>query len=560
MGISIEKLLEINKLKGAKVLAGAAGVSKRITKVNVMEVPDIIDWVSPGEFLLTTAYSIKDNIDILLELIPKLNEKGVAGLGIKVGRYIKELPRNIIDLADKLSFPVIQVPFNISHADVISIILDEVINEQMDNQLKIQRFNRKVMDTMMKGGSLKEIAKKLYDNIGNTLAIYENMNDDYEIICDEDLDKSLDKCLIHKLINEHLNLNYRKMEGKSDGIYNESVDIIGNNKIKRVTIPIVIEKVEYGCIFIWIDKKELTAFDKILIESYVQFIALDFIKKLSISNMEKNYKLDFFSDLLSNDVAKQNDAIERAHTFNLQMELKYNVILIYFNKLSGPRDTTQDKLNFNKSIMSNFLFIINRIIKFSKEKILFVDKSDRIIILYGNETSENSQVVKKNIMIFCNKILKEGLKNFSEEEFKIGIGRCYNNVSGFNKSNEQAKFIVEKLYKSNTGNILYYDDLGLYRILCFNGLQGELTKFCTDTIKSLVEYDKLNHTELVKTIKVYFKCNGNMKKISKDMFMHYNTIIYRLQKIREITGLDINDYDSRLNLEISVKALDLIKI
>lgn len=554
LGISIEKLLEIDKLKGAKVLAGVSGMSKRVTKVNVMEVPDIIEWVSQGEFLLTTAYSIKDNINILLELIPKLNEKGVAGLGIKVGRYIKELPRGIIELANKLGFPVIEVPFNVSHADVISIILDQVINEQFESQLKIQKFNRKIMDTMMKGGSLKEIAKELYDNIGNTLAIYENMNDNCEIICDEDLDgnvndQGLNKSLIHKLINDHIILNYKNMEDKSDGIYNESVDIIGKNKIKRVTIPIVIEKKEYGCIFIWIDKKELSLFDKILIESYVQFIALDFIKKLSVSNMERNYKLAFFNDLLSYDEKKQNDAIERAHTFNLQLELKYTVAIIYFNKL-----------NFNKNIVSSLLFIINRIAKFSKEKVLFVDKSDRIIILYGSEAWEESQLIKKKVIMFCNKIIIEASKKFKEEEFKIGIGRSYSNVSELNKSNEQAKFIVEKLSKSKTGNILYYDDLGLYRILCFDGLQGELTKFCTDTIKSLVEYDKSNHTELVKTVKVYFKCNGNMKKISKEMFVHYNTIIYRLQKIKDITGLDIDNCDNRLNLEISVKALDLIEI
>jgi PucR family transcriptional regulator, purine catabolism regulatory protein len=340
LGISIEKLLKIDKFKGAKVLAGEAGMNKRITKVNVMEVPDIIEWVSCGELLLTTAYPIKDDINILLELIPKFNEKGVAGLGIKVGRYIKELPPNIIDLANKLNFPIIEIPYNVSHTDVISIILDEVIDEQMDRQLKIEKFNREVMDTMMKGGSLKEIAKKLYENIGDTLAIYENTNDNCEIICDEDLDSNinvevLNKNLIDKLINEHLSLNYKKMDHEPDGIYNESVDVIGKKNIKRVTIPIVIEKIEYGCIFIWLDKKGLTSLDKMLIESYVHIIALDFVKKISLSRMESNYKLEFFNDLLSNDENRQNEAIERAKTFNLQLGLKYTVAIIYFNKSLG---------------------------------------------------------------------------------------------------------------------------------------------------------------------------------------------------------------------------------
>lgn len=51
-----------------------------------------------------------------------------------------------------------------------------------------------------------------------------------------------------------------------------------------------------------------------------------------------------------------------------------------------------------------------------------------------------------------------------------------------------------------------------------------------------------------------------MKKMSKQMFMHYNTIIYRLQKIKDIIGIDIENYDQRLNLEIAMKALALINI
>ena len=51
-----------------------------------------------------------------------------------------------------------------------------------------------------------------------------------------------------------------------------------------------------------------------------------------------------------------------------------------------------------------------------------------------------------------------------------------------------------------------------------------------------------------------------MKKIAEKMYMHYNTIIYRVQQIKDITGLDLENGDSRLNLEIALKAMDLIKL
>lgn len=555
LGIPLEKLLQIDKLNKARVLAGKGGMNKRITKVDVMEVPDIIEWVGEGELLITTAYSIRDNINVLMELIPELNEKGVAGLGIKIGRYVKEIPHDIIELADEIDFPIIEIPMDVSHRDVISIVLDEVIEEQMRQLLKIDKFNREVMNIMMKGGSLREIGRKLYENIGNSLVIYENLDGSCEIFCTENINKNL----IDKLINQHVNLSYKRIEDESDGIYNESIDVIHGKSIKRVTIPIVIEKVEYGCILIWLDRKELTPLDKMLIESYVHIIALDFVKKLSISKMESRYKMEFFDNLFSEDENRQNKAIERAKTFDFHMDKKHGVAIIYLNESFQNKNTSLKNSNFNSDAISTLLFIIGRISRVSKEKVLYVDKSDRIIILYENDLSEEPQSVREKIKCFCNDVLMEALREFKKEQFKIGIGRSYSDAHKLNKSYGQAKFIVEKLNRSISGNIIHYDDLGLYRILGFDGIQSELVKFCNDTIKPLIEYDKMNGTELLNTLKIYFECNGNMKKMSKKMFMHYNTIIYRLQKIKDIIDIDLENADNRLNLEIAIKALNLIK-
>lgn len=561
-GISLKQLLENEVLKGAEILAGKSGISRRITNVNVMEVPDIIEWVKAGEFLITTAYSIKDNINVLLELIPKLNEKGVAGLGIKVGRYVREIPQNTIDLADKLNFPIVQVPFNVSHTDVISIILNLVIEEQMGIHLKIEKFITEVMDIMMKGGTLNEIARKLYENIGHPVAIYENIGDSCEIICDSEEDDVyaavLNRRLIDKIINEQKNLNLKNTRIETDGIYNESTQVIMGKSIRRINIPIIIEKIQYGYIFIWIDKKELDLYDKLLIESYVHIIALNFVKKLSLSNMESKYRLEFFNNLLSNDGNRQNEAIESAKTFNFKLGLKYTALIIYFYDYLKSKHIGLNKSNFNKNIITNSIAIIDRIIRGQKERILYVDKSDSIVILYGSEPAEKPELIKKKVICFCKSIEMELLRKFKEQRFKIGIGRAYIDTSKLNKSYEQAKVVVEKFNKSNTENILHYDDLGLYAILCFDGIQGELVRFCNDTINPIIEYDKLNNTELVRTLRAYFECNGNMKKISKAMFMHYNTIVYRIQKIKDIVGVDFENGDNRLKFEIALKALELI--
>jgi len=215
-------------------------------------------------------------------------------------------------------------------------------------------------------------------------------------------------------------------------------------------------------------------------------------------------------------------------------------------------------VNSSHENISDMLFITGRIAKLHRERILYVDKSDRILILYGSEASKNPKTIKSEVINFCQKVLDEASKKIDINKLAIGIGRSYDEATQLYKSHGQAKLIVENLSKTNSKNIKHYDDLGLYRILAFEGLQGELIEFCSHTIKPLIEYDTINNTELVKTLKTYFQCDGNKKKISEKMYMHYNTIIYRLQKIQDITGLDLEEGDSRLNLEIALKAIDLI--
>lgn len=545
MGISLEKLLKLEILKDSKVLAGKGGLKNKITKVNVMEVPDIIDWVSQGEFLITTAYSIRDDLQILEEIIPKLKEKGVTGLGIKVGRYVKELPENIVKLANEINFPILEVPLYVSHTDIISVILTEVISEQTNLLLDIERYNKEAMDIVIKGGNLNDIAKKLHNNIGNTLAIYENINDRCEIICCDNIDKSEIEKIVYKFISSN---NYCKK------LYYEHVDKINGEDIKRVTIPIIINKIEYGNVFIWTDNSDINTLQKMIIELYINIIMLEFAKRISIHSMESNYKLEFFDDLLSRSKSRLKRAIEKSKNYNFNTNNKYCIIEIRL------RAWNDEILYDYREEINNLIFIINRIIKSYKNNIIYVERGDKIILLYGNVKSYNSVKIREDTLNLCKTIYADAVKKINSMEIIVGIGRSYIDISQLYKSQEQAKLIVEHLSKSTTESIIHYDDLGVYRILAHDEIKGELIDFCKDTIMPLIEYDKEYDSELVKTLKQYFKFNGNMKKVSEKMYMHYNTIVYRVNKIKAITGLDIEESDNSLNLQIALKILDIIEI
>jgi PucR family transcriptional regulator, purine catabolism regulatory protein len=91
-GLSLAAVLELPCLAGAEVLAGRSGLSGVVSRLNVMEVPDILPWVKPQELLLTTGYPLRAVPESLTALVEQLAARGLAGLAVKRGRYLPDLP------------------------------------------------------------------------------------------------------------------------------------------------------------------------------------------------------------------------------------------------------------------------------------------------------------------------------------------------------------------------------------------------------------------------------------------------------------------------------------
>ena len=99
----------------------------------------------------------------------------------------------------------------------------------------------------------------------------------------------------------------------------------------------------------------------------------------------------------------------------------------------------------------------------------------------------------------------------------------------------------------------YYEELGLYRLLAGLHARDELSRFYEETLGVLVRYDQDHGTELLHTLEVFFGQNANASQTSRALFIHRNTLGYRLQRIAEITGLDLNDAEARLAFQLALK-------
>ncbi|TMB56768.1 MAG: PucR family transcriptional regulator, partial [Chloroflexi bacterium] len=169
--LSLRQALELPPLQNARVLAGGAGLDRRVSNVNVMEVPDILPWVRPEELLLTTAYPLRDDRAALDALVPELAAKGLAGIAVKPDRYLEEIPQTMLSAADACGFPLIELPPESSFNEIISAVLTVILNEQSLRLQRAAEIHDRFTGIVLGGGGLREIALTLAELIARRVLI-----------------------------------------------------------------------------------------------------------------------------------------------------------------------------------------------------------------------------------------------------------------------------------------------------------------------------------------------------------------------------------------------------
>ena len=110
--------------------------------------------------------------------------------------------------------------------------------------------------------------------------------------------------------------------------------------------------------------------------------------------------------------------------------------------------------------------------------------------------------------------------------------------------------------------ILAFEETGAYRLLlpAMSEDPAELQRFHEETVGPLVEYDRQYETDLVHTLESFLDADGNVARTAEKLFTHRHTVRYRLERVKDLTGLDVGSTDGRERLGLGLKAMRVLGI
>ncbi len=146
--------------------------------------------------------------------------------------------------------------------------------------------------------------------------------------------------------------------------------------------------------------------------------------------------------------------------------------------------------------------------------------------------------------------------------FAVGRSRIAEDPSDLPRAASEALLAANVAEGGGQDGALAFEQTGAYRLLLstMSDNPRELQRFYAETVEPLVAYDEQYETELVRTLETFLDADGNVAGTAQRLFTHRHTIYYRLERVRELSGLDVGSSDGREKLSLGLKAMRVLGI
>jgi sugar diacid utilization regulator len=159
-------------------------------------------------------------------------------------------------------------------------------------------------------------------------------------------------------------------------------------------------------------------------------------------------------------------------------------------------------------------------------------------------------------------LLRELRSSLSGHTFALGRSRVADDAMQLDRARNEALLAANVAEGDEERPLLAFDETGAYRLLltAMSEDPAELQRFYAETVEPLVAYDEQYATDLVQTVEAFLDADGNVAGTAAKLFTHRHTIRYRLERVRELTGLDVGSTDGREKLSLGLKAMRVLGI
>ena len=531
MGYTVRKLLESEQFPKMKLLCGEKGLDLEVKGIRIIEIEDMERYLTGGEILITSFQVYLSCSDREVEQhFEDLVKSDISGFIVKkrkeydpTGRRLSLLEKH----CKKYEIPLVEISEDSYYWGIIRYVIMQVFDKDTARlkyfKITHDNFNTFILRNNGSSNTASDIIKFLSVMIENPVVLYYgNLN------CMVSTNSDNSKLILSDEIQPYkpniiTKFQYMKQMKGSCVQY-----VVKFAILNEMEIYITITE----------ENRELTELDYMAIENAIINLQYGFLSEFAQDEVKKKYQRDLIHNIL-NGLLSSKEMTEAAAQLGMKESDTYRVVDFHTIKKNVQRKYTKEQLHEVGVIEGELMHLLpDALIYRNMDQIVMIQQvdSNQTELEYQKEMEEIEEVIQRSI-----------LYRKKDTDFQIGIGKSVEGYQRLKESYYEASQAIKyiEIIRLVTGDknksVVHYSNLGFFQIFGKVDDMTELERCIPETLKKLYLYDDEHKGELITTLQMYLRNNQSIKKTAGAMFVHYRTISYRLEKIKQISGINFDN-------------------
>ncbi|RTK58811.1 PucR family transcriptional regulator [Enterococcus faecalis] len=534
----LAEVLALPRFSDLQLLSSHSNLTQPLESVEITETPDVADFIPKNVMILTTAMIYKDDQEKLKPFIDSLKQAECTALGIKVGRFLDEISPEIVAYASAVDLPLIKIP----STQPLGGLLHEIVGylrdsktEQISVAFDIQkRFSTLLMQDVDATRFIAEFAKILnapiillspwQQVIAHSNYFYGNQKSAEFFI------EQLSKDHFQQLAQEKK--IFRLQDERQENIQVAGFPIRVNDYFPYYLLVLSPEQIPYPISEFAIDQA-------ILVLTFMLF------KNQKIAESFEHLKTDFLDRLLDTHqetLSKHQNWLELWKNYRLINSDYYQLAIVY--GVTKPENETHIRYQQAEGQLI-FQWLKEQLPEILPDVALFKLKNqNKSILIFQSKKNDH-------LMILQN--LAERLQQALPITIRFAFGNAYENLEDLPNSYIEASSTLEaSLHAQKPATVQLFHPKGLAGLFEKIGTE-DVEYFCQQQLKELAYPTEPTLQELRKTLKVFLDFNCEITKTANALYLHRNTIKYRMNQCEKLLDTSIQEPETSLLLRVALE-------
>jgi len=523
--VSISDILRLALPAGSTVLVGQGSLERRVFWARLLGPrPPALGHTEAGEMVLLPA-SIS-GARSFPRVVRELVEAGVGAFLVAGAPHEEGL-----SAATELGTPILRLVDGGSLVDAERSIISLIVDREGQLRRKVEQIYERLLATLVEDAGIRPLASEVAQVTGRMVVV---LDEYFRVQVTEPDDEGT------RALGRALGSALAKRDPRTAGRPATAPFRLGRGRGEpdALVVPLRLRGMPAGYLGL-AGAADVSDLDREIADRAARVLGIELAKQRAVTEAQLRLQGDFLDDVLSGRYPSEEAMLARAKWVGHNLALPHVVLALAVDEPAGSESRRLQAADLVRT----------ELLRIAPDALLREQQGTLALALPRAAAADREQSVA----------LAEGLRDqlasrVAPAAVTIGVGRAHLGVAGIGQAYREAEQALAVARALQGGSrTVHFEELGVQRLLFQLRENPELASFYDDVLGRLQAHDERQGADLVNTLEAFFECHGNHVRTAQRLHLHRNTLLYRLERARQILDINLDDSEVRLALQVALK-------